>query len=121
MSGTELSLQEWHDNISLRYGMVPRGLPESVMDVEQASWLSMVSTKGGLVSLRHNDVRDEWAHLCGLALGESRVTTEPLIFYGDGMRTQPGSGHNVNGNSLERRPEEMSASWLLAASSLHCL
>eukprot|EP00804_Cyclotella_cryptica_P015834 CCRYP_006342-RC/>CCRYP_006342-RC protein AED:0.25 eAED:0.25 QI:0/-1/0/1/-1/1/1/0/270 len=44
MSGTELSLQEWHDNISLRYGMVPRGLPESVMDVEQDSRLSMVST-----------------------------------------------------------------------------
>eukprot|EP00804_Cyclotella_cryptica_P019798 CCRYP_009693-RA/>CCRYP_009693-RA protein AED:0.29 eAED:0.30 QI:0/0/0/1/0/0.14/7/0/1059 len=102
MSGTELSLQEWHDNISLRYGMVPRGLPRKCdgcgagFTVEHG----LNCKKGGLVSLRHNDVRDEWAHLCGLALGESRVTTEPLIFYGDGMRTQPGSGHNVNGNSL---------------------
>eukprot|EP00804_Cyclotella_cryptica_P017223 CCRYP_013149-RE/>CCRYP_013149-RE protein AED:0.29 eAED:0.33 QI:0/-1/0/1/-1/1/1/0/324 len=102
MSGTELSLQEWHDNISLRYGMVPRGLPRKCdgcgagFTVEHG----LNCKKGGLVSLRHNDVRDEWAHLCGLALGESLVTTEPLIFYGDGMRTQPGSGYNANGNSL---------------------
>eukprot|EP00804_Cyclotella_cryptica_P019799 CCRYP_009691-RA/>CCRYP_009691-RA protein AED:0.45 eAED:0.53 QI:0/0/0/1/1/0.5/2/0/276 len=26
-SGTALSLQEWHDNLSLRYGKTPRGLP----------------------------------------------------------------------------------------------
>ena len=102
MSGTELSFQEWHDNISLRYGMVPRGLPRKCdgcgagFTVEHG----LNCKKGGLVSLRHNDVRDEWAHLCGLALGESRVTTEPLIFYGDGMRTQPGTGLTTSGNSL---------------------
>eukprot|EP00804_Cyclotella_cryptica_P022225 CCRYP_020341-RA/>CCRYP_020341-RA protein AED:0.41 eAED:0.41 QI:0/0/0/0.66/0/0/3/0/301 len=102
MSGTELSLQEWHDNISLRYGMVPRGLPRKCdgcgagFKVEHG----LNCKKGGLVSLRHNDKRDEWAHLCGLAVGESRVTTKPLIFYGDGMGTQPGSGYNANGNSL---------------------
>eukprot|EP00956_Cyclotella_meneghiniana_P034535 scaffold105889_cov35-Cyclotella_meneghiniana.AAC.1 len=37
---------------------------------------------GGLVVARHNDVRDEWAHLCSQALGGSAVGTEPLIFYG---------------------------------------
>eukprot|EP00804_Cyclotella_cryptica_P004744 CCRYP_016226-RG/>CCRYP_016226-RG protein AED:0.29 eAED:0.29 QI:0/-1/0/1/-1/1/1/0/415 len=117
MSGTELSLQEWHDNISLRYGMVPRGLPRKCdgcgagFTVEHG----LNCKKGGLVSLRHNDVRDEWAHLCGLALGESRVTTEPLIFYGDGMRTQPGSATMPMATRLERRPEEMSA--LMASGS----
>ncbi|KAL7474497.1 hypothetical protein ACHAW6_000482 [Cyclotella cf. meneghiniana] len=24
--------------------------------------------KGGLIGIRHNDVRDKWAHLCGIAL-----------------------------------------------------
>eukprot|EP00804_Cyclotella_cryptica_P022988 CCRYP_014992-RA/>CCRYP_014992-RA protein AED:0.36 eAED:0.37 QI:0/0/0/1/0/0/2/0/115 len=56
-----------------------------------------ILTKGGLVSLRHNDVCDKWAHLCGLALGESSVTTKPL---GDGMMTQPGAGYTTNGNLL---------------------
>eukprot|EP00956_Cyclotella_meneghiniana_P019699 scaffold34083_cov46-Cyclotella_meneghiniana.AAC.3 len=37
---------------------------------------------GGLVVARHNDVRNEWAHLCSLALGGSAFGTEPLIFYG---------------------------------------
>ncbi len=33
--------------------------------------------KGGLVNMRHDDGRDEWAHLCSLALSEARVGTEP--------------------------------------------
>ena len=45
-------------------------------------------------------MRDEWAHLCGLALGNSRVTTKPLIFYGDGMRVHQGPGNTTNGHWL---------------------
>ena len=56
--------------------------------------------KGGLVSLRHNYLHDEWAHLRGLAMGDSRVATKQLIFYGDGMRTQPGISHTANSNLL---------------------
>ena len=75
----------------------PKDYPESVMDVEQDSLLSMVLTaRRRLVSLGHNDVHDELAHLCDLALGYSPVTTKPLIFYGDGMRTQSGTGHTTN-------------------------
>eukprot|EP00804_Cyclotella_cryptica_P030400 CCRYP_008488-RD/>CCRYP_008488-RD protein AED:0.23 eAED:0.23 QI:0/-1/0/1/-1/1/1/0/262 len=44
MSGTELSLQEWHDNVSFRYGMVPRGLPRKCDGCGAVSRLSMVST-----------------------------------------------------------------------------
>jgi hypothetical protein len=90
--GTALSLQEWHDNISLRYGKTPKGLPRSCdgcgagFTVEHG----LNCKKGGLVTIRHDDVRDEWAHLCGLALTSSRVTTEPLINYGDGMRATQG-------------------------------
>ena len=102
LSGTVLSYQEWHDNISLRYGWTPNGLPRTCdgcgagFTVEHG----LNCKKGGLVSLRHNDECDEWAHLCGLALGNSRVTTEPLIFYGDGMRVHQGPGSTTNGHSL---------------------
>ncbi len=90
--GTVLSLQEWHDNLSLRYGKTPKGLPRSCdgcgagFTVEHG----LNCKKGGLVTIRHDDVRDEWAHLCGLALTSSRVTTEPLIKYGDDLRATPG-------------------------------
>jgi hypothetical protein len=45
-------------------------------------------------------VHNEWAHLCGLALGNSRFTTELLIFYGDGMRVHQGQGITTNGHLL---------------------
>ena len=102
-SGTALSLQEWHDNLSLRYGKTPRGLPRRCdgcgagFTVEHG----LSCKKGGLVSIRHDDVHDEWAHLCGLALTSSRVTTEPLIHYGDGMGASlGGTTGNRNGNTL---------------------
>jgi hypothetical protein len=73
------------------------------MDIDQASQLSMGSAakKGGLVSIRHDDVHHEWAHLCCLALTSSHVTTEPLIIYGDGMGASLGgtTGNRI-GNTL---------------------
>jgi hypothetical protein len=35
---------------------------------------------GGLVHFRHDDVADEWRHLCGTALSPCRVEREPRIF-----------------------------------------
>jgi hypothetical protein len=70
LSGTALSYQEWHDNISLRYGKTPNGLPRKCDGCGAGFTMEheLNCKKGGLVSLRHNDVLDEWAHLCGLAL-----------------------------------------------------
>eukprot|EP00804_Cyclotella_cryptica_P019800 CCRYP_009692-RA/>CCRYP_009692-RA protein AED:0.48 eAED:0.65 QI:0/-1/0/1/-1/1/1/0/154 len=107
-SGTALSLQEWHDNLSLRYGKTPRACPGNVTDVEEASQLSTDSAaKGGLVSIRHDDVRDEWAHLCGLALISSRVTTEPLIHYGDGMGASLGGTTGIGMATLLAKKHEV--------------
>jgi hypothetical protein len=35
---------------------------------------------GGLVHIRHDDVADEWRHLCGCALSFGRVESEPRIY-----------------------------------------
>ncbi len=35
---------------------------------------------GGLVHIPHDDVADEWRHLCGTALSPCRVEREPRIF-----------------------------------------
>ena len=84
--GTELSRDEWHDNLTIRYGMRPKGLPQRCdgcnagFNVEHG----LSCKKGGLVGIRHDDLRDEFVHLCGLALSQGRVNSEPTIFYGNG-------------------------------------
>jgi len=40
---------------------------------------------GGLVGRRHNDQRDEAGALCAMATTESRVSYEPMIYYGTGV------------------------------------
>jgi hypothetical protein len=35
---------------------------------------------GGLVHIQHDDVADEWRHLCGCALSFGRVTRKPQIY-----------------------------------------
>ena len=45
---------------------------------------------------RHNDARDEWAHLCSLALGGYSDGTEPFIFYGAGIRAAEGRDVTTN-------------------------
>ncbi|KAL7451817.1 hypothetical protein ACHAXS_000258 [Conticribra weissflogii] len=36
--------------------------------------------KGGLVSLCHSEIANEWAHLCAIALGKDSIINEPSIF-----------------------------------------
>ncbi|KAL7474457.1 LOW QUALITY PROTEIN: hypothetical protein ACHAW6_000443, partial [Cyclotella cf. meneghiniana] len=37
-----------------------------------------------LIDICHNNVHDEWAHLCGIALTDSQIVIEPTIFYRNG-------------------------------------
>ena len=45
--------------------------------------------KGGLISIGHNNIADEWGALCASTLTPSSVADEPLINYG-GRRTVTG-------------------------------
>jgi len=98
--GTEMGKDEFIDNLLLRYGMRPKGLPHHCdgcsagFTVEHA----LSCKKGGLVGQRHDDVRDELAHLCTLALSDSRVKIEPEIFYrSDTRASQPRTGCKCTG------------------------
>jgi hypothetical protein len=87
-SGTELTRDEWFDNVAIRYGNRPANLPDHCDGCGAGLTLEhgLSCKKGGLVGIRHDDARDEWAHLCSIALTDSRVVTEPAIFYGNGTR-----------------------------------
>ena len=97
--GTELSKTEWHDNVSIRYGWRPLALPDRCDGCGEGFTVEhgLNCKKGGLVSIRHDDIRDEWAHLCSLSLSSSRVTVEPTIFYGGGVTASQRSEHPTQG------------------------
>jgi hypothetical protein len=77
-----LSAEEFHDNLRLRYNLLPLDMPQlcngcgAPMTVEHA----LCCKVGGLVHIRHDDVADEWRHLCGCALSFGHVEREPRIY-----------------------------------------
>ena len=80
-NGTELSADEFRDGVLLRYGDTPPHLPAKCdgcgvpFTVDHALHCS----RGGLIIRRHNDIRDEFYHLCAIATQPSSCTVEPLI------------------------------------------
>ena len=82
LNNTEVSQEEWDDNIRLKYNLKPTNMPELCdgcgckLTVEHA----LACKRGGLVHLRHNDVADEFETLAGFAFSPSCVSHEPLIF-----------------------------------------
>ena len=77
-----LSREEFQDNVRLRYGLRPLDLCDHCdgcgarFSVEHG----LSCKKGGLVHVRHNDVRDEATALAAHALSPSCVKCEPNIF-----------------------------------------
>ena len=63
LNGTELSLEEFRDNLRLRYGLMPQDIPATCygcgkkFSIEHA----LSCPKGGLVIARHDDAAKEWA------------------------------------------------------------
>ncbi|KAL7477797.1 hypothetical protein ACHAW6_003631, partial [Cyclotella cf. meneghiniana] len=87
-SGTELTKDEWFDNVAIRYVRCPADLPDHCNGCGTGLMLEhgLNCKRGRLVGIRHDDVRNEWAHLCSIALTDSRVMIEPTIFYGNGSQ-----------------------------------
>jgi hypothetical protein len=100
LNGTELSEEEFGDNLRLRFGLTPLALPERCdgCDAKFTVAHALSCKKGGLVLLRHNDIAAEWHSLCASALTPSAVSDEPLILTG---RDIPG----VTGNGTDLPPD----------------
>ncbi|KAL7474496.1 hypothetical protein ACHAW6_000469, partial [Cyclotella cf. meneghiniana] len=86
-SGTELTKEEWFDNVAIQYGNRPANLLDQCDGCGIGLMLEhgLSCKKGGLVGIRHANVHDKWAHLCSIALTDSSVVIKPAIFYGNGM------------------------------------
>jgi hypothetical protein len=80
--GTGLLADKWRDNICLRYNHSLLDMPAACngcgakMLVKHA-----LSCKvSGLIHIQHDDVADEWRHLCVTELSPSQVEPKPRIF-----------------------------------------
>ena len=98
--GTEVSGEEFFDNLAIRYGLRPRGLPERCDGCNEPFSVEhgLSCKKGGFVGQRHDDVCEEWAHLCSMALTPARISSEPEIFYGRGLTAAQRSESEVLGD-----------------------
>jgi len=94
VNGMSLSKGAFRDSLRMRYGLELVDLPKKCdgcgakFSVEHA----LGCKKGGLVTVRHNEVRDELAYIATLATTSSRVRDEPLIQV----------SHNTTSNGLPR-------------------
>ena len=81
LNGTELSREEFRDNLRLRYGLIPQDISVTCdgcikkFSIEHA----LSCPKGVLVLARHDDAAKEWGSLGARVLVPSAITYEPKI------------------------------------------
>ena len=87
MNDTELGAQKWRDALFLRYGLEPPDLPLQCdgCDAKFTIRHALDCKKGGLVTARHNELRDGVADLAGKAFTPAHVRDDPLIYSGCAM------------------------------------
>ncbi len=75
--GTELSREKFQDKLAIRYGLRPRGLPEHCNGCNEPFLVEhgLSCKRGGFVGQRHDDVCEELAHLCSMALTAARISS----------------------------------------------
>ena len=104
---TELGAQEWRDALFLSYGLDPPDLPKYCDGCEGRFSIShaLVCKKGGLVTVRHNELRDGVADLAGKDFTPSHVSDDPLIYSGRAVRrTKPTPAGSTKPNPTRETP-----------------
>ena len=94
-NGTDLTANEFRDSLRMRYNLIPHHLPHKCDGCKETFTVQhdMTCHKGGFISIRHNELADEWSDLCSKAFKSHNVRDEPLIHSGRGpVMTQTASG-----------------------------
>ena len=100
----KLGAQEWRKALFIRYGLKPPDLPKYYHGCEaQFSIIhALECKKGGLVTARHNNLRDGVEDLAGKAFTSSHVRNDPLIYSGCAVsrtKTMPAGSTKPNPTS----------------------
>ena len=82
VNGTELGAQEWRDAAFLRYDLEPPDLPKHCdgCNAKFSICHALDCKRGGLVTARHNELRDGVADPASRAFTLSHVRNDPLIY-----------------------------------------
>ena len=104
MDDTELSAKAFRDNIRWRLGLKLLRLPTDCdgCRVPFSAEHSFQCKIGGLITLRHNILANDWGDHCGKDLNPSAVSDKPIIHTG---RLLSGRGE-VSMRTREEAPEE---------------
>jgi hypothetical protein len=108
IAGTELSADEYRDSLHMRYGREPAGLQPQCdgcgakFDTRHA----FSCRKGGLIIIRHNEIRDELCDMACRAFQPSAIRDEPKIHQGrgteQGEKDKPMDDNDNKGDVLIR-------------------
>ena len=106
VNGTELGAQEWQDALFLQYGLELPDTPHycdgcnanfSICHTLNCKW-------GGLVTMRHNKLRDRVADLTINAFTPFHVRNKPLIFAGCAVKRPKAKPARTKGTTV---PDKM--------------
>ena len=85
VGGTILSSSEFRDALMLRYARVPSNLSTSCDGCSESKKFdvnhALDCKKGGLVTIRHNEIRDELRDLLAHVFSPSRIRCDPMIVH----------------------------------------
>ena len=99
LNGTELSWENFRDNLRLRYGLMPQDIPATCNDCGKKFSIehALSCPKGGLVLARYDDAAKEWGAIRARALVPSAITYKPKINSRtvQGERTRVGAQQEV--------------------------
>ena len=103
LNGTELSWEEFRDNLHLRHGLMPQDIPTTCEDCGDRLLIEYALSypKGGLVMARHDDAENEWVDLGAWALIPSAITYEPKINSRTVKGERTGAGARQEGGTAE--------------------
>ena len=81
LNGTELSWEEFRDNLRLRYGLMAEDIPATCDGCGKKFLIehALSCPKGGLFLARHDDATKNWGALGARALVPSAITYKPKI------------------------------------------
>ena len=109
VNGTDLGAQEWRDAAFLRYGLEPSDLPKYCdgCNARFSICHDLDCKRGGLVTARHNELRDGVADLAGKAFTPSHVRNDPLIYQGWAVKSPKAKPARSSGSNkpMDTPPE----------------
>ena len=90
VNGTTLSCDEFRDSIRIRLGLPLLGLNETCDGCNEQFSLTHAQKcpHGGLVSIRHDDMKKEFLFLCQQATARRNIRDEPPIYPGRGRTVE---------------------------------